>query len=50
MSGATTWVASSLLKTPAFLSDTDARRSAGDQEDLKPYWKSYKSNIFRGNQ
>ena len=32
-------VAPDLLKPLAILSDTTARRSAVDQEDLKPYWK-----------
>ena len=30
----------------AILSDTTVRRSAVDQEDLKPYWKSEKSPHF----
>ena len=28
------------LKALAVLSDTTVRRSADDQEDLKPFWKS----------
>ena len=35
-----------LLKAPAILSDTTIRRSAVDQEDLKPYWKSEKRPHF----
>ena len=35
-----------LLKAPANLSDTTIRRSAVDQEDLKPYWKSEKRPRF----
>ena len=34
----------------AILSKTTVRRSALDQEDLKPYWKSEKSHIFLGGQ
>ena len=36
---ATTRVAPDLLKVLAILSDTTVKRSAADQEDLKPYWK-----------
>ena len=39
-SSATARVALDLLKALAILSDTTVRRSAVDQEDLKPYWKS----------
>ena len=39
-------VAPDLLKTLAILSDTTARRSAVDREDLKPYWKSQKRPKF----
>ena len=42
ISGATARVASDLLKALAILSDTTVRRSAVDQEDLNPYWKSEK--------
>ena len=42
ISSATAWVAPDLLKALAILSDTTARRSAVDREDLKPYWKSEK--------
>ena len=31
-----------MLKALAILPDTAVRRSAVDQEDLKPYWKSEK--------
>ena len=40
ISSATARVAPDLLKALAILSDTTVRRSAVDQEDLKPYWKS----------
>ena len=46
ISNATTWVAPDLLKALAVLSDTTLRRSAVDQEDLKPYWKSEKGHII----
>ena len=39
-----------LLKATAILSDTTVRRSAVDQEDLKPYWKSEKDHISLGDQ
>ena len=39
-------VAQDLLKALAILSDTTARRSTADQEDLKPYWKSEKRPHF----
>ena len=39
-------VAPDLLKTLAILSDTTARRSAVDREDLKPCWKSEKRSHF----
>ena len=45
-----TRVAPDLLKTLAILLDTTVRRSAVDREDLKPYWKSEKSNISLGDQ
>ena len=35
-----------LSKTLAVLSDTTARRSAVNEEDLKPYWKSEKRPYF----
>ena len=35
-----------LLKTLAILSDTIIRKSAVDQEDLKPYWKREKRPDF----
>ena len=34
-----------LLNALAILSDTGVRRSAVDQEDLKPYWKLKKHHI-----
>ena len=39
-----------LLNTLAILSDTTVRRSAVDQEDLKPYWKTKKGHISLGDQ
>ena len=39
ISSATARVAPDLLKAVAILSDTTMRRSAVDQEDLKPYWR-----------
>ena len=38
-SSATAWVAQDLLKALTVLSYTTVRKSAADQEDLKPYWK-----------
>ena len=46
MSSATARVAPDLLKAQAVLSDTTVRRTAFDQEDLKPYWKSEKRPYF----
>ena len=46
ISSATVQVASDLLKALAILSDTTVRRSAVDQEDLKPYWKREKKSHF----
>ena len=40
ISSATARIALDLLKMLAILSDTTVRRSAVDQDDLKPYWKS----------
>ena len=37
-------------KALAILSDTPVRRSAVDQEDLKPYWKLEKRHISLGGQ
>ena len=37
---------SDLLKALEILSDTAVRKSAVDQEDLKPYWQSEKSPHF----
>ena len=45
MSSATAQVVPDLLKTIEILPDT-IRRSAVDQEDLKPYWKSEKQPHF----
>ena len=39
ISSATTQEPLDLLKALAILSNTTARRSAVDLEDLKPYWK-----------
>ena len=46
MSSATARVTPDLLNAPAVLSNTPARRSAVDQEDLKPYWKPEKRPHF----
>ena len=46
ISSAKSWVFPDLLKALAILSDTTARRSAVDREDLKPYWKSQKRPKF----
>ena len=40
ISSATARVAPDLLNDLAILSDTTVRRSAANQKDLKPYWKS----------
>ena len=45
MSSTTAGVAPELLKAQGILSDTTVRRSAVDQEELKPYWISEKSHI-----
>ena len=50
ISSATAGVAPDLLIALPILSDTTVKRSAVDQEDLKPYWKSEKSNISLGDQ
>ena len=50
ISSATARVAPDLLKAQAILSDTTVRRSAVDQEDLKPYWKLEKRLISLGDQ
>ena len=42
---ATARVAPELLKALVILSNTTARRSTVDQEDLKLYWKSEKDHI-----
>ena len=46
VSSATAQVASDLLKALTILSDRIVRRSAVDQEDLRPYWKSEKIPHF----
>ena len=46
ISSVTAQVAPDLLKALAILSDTTVRRSAVDQKDLKPYWKSEKRPHF----
>ena len=46
ISSVTAQVAPDLLEAPAILSDTTVRRSAVNQEDLKPYWKSEKRSDF----
>ena len=50
ISSTTARVAPDLLKALVILSDTTVRRSAVDQEDLKPYWKCRKSQISLGDQ
>ena len=50
ISSAPASVAPYLLKALQVLSDTTARWSAFDREDLKPYWKSEKGNISLGDQ
>ena len=37
-------------KSLGILSDTTVRRSAVDRKDLKPYWKSEKSQLSLGYQ
>ena len=46
ISSATAWVVPDWLNALAILSDTTVRRSAVDQEDLKPYWTSEKNATF----
>ena len=46
LSSVTGQVIPDLLKTLAILSDATVRRSAVDQEDLKPYPKSEKKATF----
>ena len=46
---ATAQVAPDLVKALAILSDITVTRSAMEQEDLKPHWKSEKGNIFLGD-
>ena len=46
MSRATTRVAPDLLKALAILSDTTVGRSGVDQEDLKPFWKSFWIRVY----
>ena len=50
VSSATTRVAPDLLKAQAILPYTTAQRSAVDQKDLKPNWKSEKGHISLGDQ
>ena len=50
ISRATAPVVPDLLKSLAILSDTTVRRSAVDQEDLKPYWKSEKGQTSQTDQ
>ena len=47
ISSATARVALDLSKALAILSDATVRRSAVDQEDLKPYWGSENRPSFR---
>ena len=49
MSSATAREAPDLLKAPLILADTTVKRSAVDQEDLKPYRKSEKRPHFSTN-
>ena len=46
ISSATPQVASDLLKVLATMSETTVRKSAVQEEDLKPYWKSEKMPHF----
>ena len=46
ISSALAQVAPDLLKTLAILLDTIVRRSPVDQEDVKRYWKSEKTQHF----
>ena len=46
ISSGTARLASDLSKALTVLSDTTVRRSAVDQEDLKPYWQSEKRPHF----
>ena len=46
IASATAQVALGLLKAQAILSDTIVKRSAVDQKDLKPCWKSEKRQHF----
>ena len=46
ISSATDQVAPDLSKALTIQSDTTVRRSAVDQEDSKPYWKSEKRAYF----
>ena len=46
ISSAAAQVAPDLLKAVAILLDLTIRRSAVDQEELKPYWKSAKRPHF----
>ena len=46
ISSATARVAPGLLKALEILSDTSVKRSAVDQEDLRPYWNSEKRPHF----
>ena len=42
----TAWVAPDLLRALAILADITVKRSAVDQEDLKPYWKLEKMDTL----
>ena len=46
ISSAIAWVAPDSLKSMTILSDTTFRRSAVEQEDLKPYWKYKKAEFL----
>ena len=46
ISSLTASIAPEPLKTLAILSETTVRRSAVDQEQLKPYWKPEKRSHF----
>ena len=50
ISSATARVVPDLWKALAILSETCARRSAVDHEDLKPYWNQKKDHISLGDQ
>ena len=50
MSSIAAWAAPDPLKALEIQSDTIVARSAADWEDLKPYWKSKKGQIYLDDQ